>query len=63
MGGYRFFKMSSMLVEKLSLAQLLKTDDLILNILPQKKGYFMKHVEYEIRSTKYKSQVWLVVPI
>ena len=46
-----------MLVEKLSLAQLLKTDDLILNILPQKKGYFMKHVEYEIRSTKYKSQV------
>ena len=49
--------MSSSLNEKLSLAQLLKSDDIIINILPLKKGLFKKHVEYEVRSSKFNSQV------
>ena len=50
-------KMSSEILEKHSLAQLLATDEITLTILPQKKGFFRKHVEYEIKSSKHKSQV------
>ena len=54
-------KMSSEILEKHSLAQLLATDEITLIILPQKKGFFRKHVEYEIKSSKHKSQVCTIL--
>ena len=54
-------KMSSEILEKHSLAQLLATDEITLIILPQKKGFFRKHVEYEIKSSKHKSQVCILL--
>ena len=54
-------KMSSEILEKHSLAQLLATDEITLIILPQKKGFFRKHVEYEIKSSKHKSQVCVLI--
>ena len=49
--------MSSLTGEYLSLATLLNVDRITIEILPEKKGYIKRHVEYDVHSTRFKSQV------
>ena len=51
--------MSSLLIGNtdLSLKELLNTDRISVEILPEKKGYIKRHVEYDVHSTRFKSQV------
>ena len=49
--------MSSLTGEYLSLTNLLNIDRISIEILPEKKGYIKRHVEYDVHSTRFKSQV------
>jgi len=49
--------MSSIAEEKVSLSTLLKKDSIKVEILPQKRGYLKKHVEYDVQSARFKSEV------
>ena len=49
--------MSSLTGEYLSLTSLLNIDRISIEILPEKKGYIKRHVEYDVHSTRFKSQV------
>ena len=40
-----------------SLQTLLNTDRISVEILPEKKGYIKRHIEYDVHSTRFKSQV------
>ena len=40
-----------------ALAKMLKRDSITVELLPQKKGYLKRHVEYSVQSEKLKSQV------
>ena len=51
--------MSSLIIgyTDLSLKELLNIDKISVEILPEKKGYIKRHVEYDVHSTRFKSQV------
>ena len=45
--------------ESLSISNLLSKHEITVEILPEKKGYLRKHVEYEVYSSRFNSQVSL----
>ena len=51
--------MSSLIIGNtdLSLKELLNIDRISVEILPEKKGYIKRHVEYDVHSSRFKSQV------
>ncbi len=46
-----------------ALAKMLQRDKFTVELLPQKKGYLKRHVEYSVQSERFKSQVFYIFSV